>query len=57
MDYIETKYKILDITNELNSVVSVEDHNYTHQPDEKQIVNSIDHCIERLSALKSILKS
>jgi hypothetical protein len=51
MDYSEIQIKILLITNRLNSIVSVDAHDYTHQPEKGQIVNRIEECIDELNLL------
>ena len=52
MEYSEIKRKLLNTTNELNSVVSTKDFDYAHMPSNDTICTAINVCIEELTILR-----
>jgi len=53
MDYSEIQIKILIALSKLNSIVSVDPHDYTHQPCNSTIVDEIDRLQEELNKIKN----
>lgn len=56
MDYSEIKKHILYTTNELNSVVSVKDSDYTHIPSSEDIRLAIAEAIIALAEIQHKIK-
>ena len=52
-NYSEIRKEILEKTSEMIGVVSIPDHFYTHQPDNKEIVRQLDFYIVELKELRN----
>ena len=56
LSYPDIKHDILECNNKLGSIVSIDDHDYSHQPDIKEVVHHISIAIEALTILRDKLQ-
>lgn len=52
ISYEDIKSTIQDIATDLTSIVSINIHDYTHQPNKSEISNKIDEVIVELKRLR-----